>query len=220
MIPYADENKGYKYLLTVIDVFSKYAWARPVKRKTGDDVTAAMKSIFEMGRIPKNLHTDNGKEFYNSKFSNLMKKHYINLYFTYSNLKASICERFNGTLKNKMFPQFSLHGNYQWLHILPALINDYNNSTHRNIKMKPQNVNKDNQKELLERVYNVIVNEKIHPKFKVCQQVRISKFKHIFEKGYTPNWTTEVFKIIKVKKNVSSIIFTRRQCRKRNIRWI
>ena len=90
-------------MLTVIDVSSKYSWAIPVKKKTGEDVTAAVKSVLrESRRVPKNLHTDRGKEFYNKNFQALMTKYGINLYSTYSNLKASICERFNRTLKNEM----------------------------------------------------------------------------------------------------------------------
>ncbi|XP_051156394.1 uncharacterized protein LOC127289561 [Leptopilina boulardi] len=110
MTTYAKENKGYKYILTVIDIFSKFAWAVPVKTKTGEDVTAAMKSVLDQGRVPKNLHVDQGKEFYNTHFKNLMKQYKINMYSTFSNLKAAICERFNRTLKNKMWMQFSLHG--------------------------------------------------------------------------------------------------------------
>ena len=79
-------------MLTVSDIFSKYSWTIPVKKKTGEDVTAAMKSVLrESGRVPKNLHTDRGKEFYNKNLQTLMKKYGINLYSTFSNLKASIC---------------------------------------------------------------------------------------------------------------------------------
>lgn len=95
MIPYATVNKNYKYLLTVIDCFSKYAWALPIKSKTGVDVTNAMHNILSQGRCPKNLQTDDGKEFFNSNFQNLMKRKSINHYSTYSVMKASICERFS-----------------------------------------------------------------------------------------------------------------------------
>ena len=107
MQSYARENIGYRYMLTVIDIFSKYSWAIPVKKKTGEDVTAAMKSMLrKSGRVPKNLHTDRGKEFYNKNFQTLMTKYGINLYSTFSNLKALICERFNRTLKNEMWKKF------------------------------------------------------------------------------------------------------------------
>ncbi|XP_043469606.1 uncharacterized protein LOC122503211 [Leptopilina heterotoma] len=199
MQPYARENKGYKYLLTVIDTFSKFAWAVPVKSKKGENVTAAMKSILIKKRIPKNLQVDKGKEFYNLHFENLIKNYNINLYSTHSNLKASICERFNRTLKNKMWMQFSLRGNYKWIDILSDLVNAYNNSKHRTIKMKPMEVNAENENNLLFNVFRKVAVSRQYNKFKVGDRVRISKVKHVFEKGYTPNWTTEIFTISDVK---------------------
>ena len=193
MQPYSRENKGFKYLLTVIDVFSKFAWAVPVKQKTGKDVTAAMKSILQQGRKPKKLQTDKGKEFYNSIFEDLMTQHNIHLYSTFSNLKASICERFNRTLKNKMWKKFSLNGNFKWLDILPGLINAYNNTKHRTIGMKPQDVTHRDQ--IMDRYKKSKTASKKKRKFKVGDKVRVSKAKHIFEKGYTPNWSTEIFTI-------------------------
>ena len=89
MQPYAPKNKGIKYRLTVIGVLSKFAWAVPVKRKTAQDVTAAMGSVLQQGRVPSNLQTDKGKEFYNANFQNLMSRYHRNHYSTYSNLKAS-----------------------------------------------------------------------------------------------------------------------------------
>ena len=130
MIPYFKINKGFRYLLTVIDIFSKYAWTVPVRSKNGNDITTAMKSILTQGRIPKNLHTNKGKEFYNSQFRSLMQQFNIKLYSTYDNLKASIIERFNRTLKNKMWIQFSLQGNYKWVDILSTLVSEYNDSKH------------------------------------------------------------------------------------------
>lgn len=84
MIPYAKINKNFRYILCVIDTFSKYAWVMPLKNKTGEEVTTAMQKILDKDkRIPKNMHTDQGKEFYNNKFQTLMKKYNINHYSTY-----------------------------------------------------------------------------------------------------------------------------------------
>lgn len=225
MIPYAKVNKNYRYLLTVIDCFSKYAWALPLKSKTGVDVTKAMHIIFNEGRHPKNLQTDDGKEFFNSNFQNLMTRNSINHYSTYSIMKASICERFatelslfynhcllscilsvfyyhvsrfNRTLKEAMWKEFSMNGSYKWLSILPSLILRYNNTIHRTIKMKPVDVNSSNEKSILNSVYKHLKIGTSSP-YKVGDFVRISKHKHIFEKGYTPNWTTEIFKVKKVQ---------------------
>lgn len=110
MIPHANINSGYRYLLVVIDTFSKYAWVKPCKTKNASDVLSAFKSILNMGRVPKNLQTDNGKEFYNKIFKKLIDKFKINHYSTFSVMKASIVERLNRTLKNKMYKMFSLLG--------------------------------------------------------------------------------------------------------------
>ncbi|XP_031781354.1 uncharacterized protein LOC116416568 [Nasonia vitripennis] len=170
----------------LIDIFSKYAWAVPIKQKTGKDVAAAMLSILKQGRVPKNLQTDRGKEFYNKEFENLIKRYKIHLYSTYSNLKASICERFNRTLKTRMWKLFSLNGNHKWLQILSSLLNQYNDTKHRTIGIKRRNVTVDP---------NPLFK---CAKFKEGHRVRVSESKQIFEKGYTPNWSTEIFTVDRV----------------------
>lgn len=187
-------NKGYKYLLTIIDVFSKYAWAIPVEDKTGKNIVKALKIIFKE-RFPKNLQTDKGKEFFNNEFKHLMKEYNINHYSTYSELKASVVERFNRTLKERMWKQFDIQGNYKWVDILSKLVNNYNNTKHRTIKMKPNEVNKNNEEQISKTFFNHDIISKNKPKYKVGDKVRISKLKKIFEKGYTANWSTELFEI-------------------------
>lgn len=205
MIPYSRENKGYKYLLTVIDCFSKYAWAMPLKLKSADNVTKAMESVFHSsGQTPNNIQSDQGKEFYNSKFKSLMKQYGVNHYSTFSNMKASIVERFNRTLKGKMWKAFSMQGNYKFLDILPQIVQEYNSSFHRTIGMRPIDAcnNKKAEKYLQNNVYSssnrrVVVRTE---KFKEDDFVRISKQKSIFSKGYFSNWSSEIFKIVKIQK--------------------
>lgn len=202
MQPYARINKGYRYILVVINVFNKFVWAQPVKRKTSKDVTMAMKKILlTMVDVPKNLQTDLGKEFYNKEFKLLMQSFDINHYSTFSNLKASIVERVNRTLKNLMWKQFSIQGSYKWLTLLPKIVEKYNNTKHSTIGMKPKDVNKENSKQLLKSVYSHL--KTIDPKankFKIGDFVRVSKLRGVFTKGYTPNWSNEIFKIIQVKR--------------------
>lgn len=195
---YSTSNEDYRYILTVIDTFSKFAWVAPLKSKTSTDVAKAMQGIFNLGRKPKNLHTDDGKEFFNKLFKKLMEKYSINHYSTYSVLKASIVERFNRTLKGMMWKEFSYNGSYHWIDLYKDIVDDYNRKIHRTIKMAPIDVNSSNEKTLLNTVYNHLKIYKIS-KFHVGDHVRISKYKHIFEKGYTPNWTTEIFKIKSIK---------------------
>lgn len=195
---YSTQNKGYRYLLTVIDTFSKFSWVEPLKTKTSKDVVKAFKNIFKFGRKPINLQTDDGKEFFNKNFDVLMKTYKINHYSTFSVMKASIVERFNRTLKGMMWKEFSYNGSYHWLDKYKDLVKTYNKNYHRTIKMAPIKVNKSNEDTLLNTVYNHL---KIHPpsKYHVGDHVRISKYKHVFEKGFTPNWTTEIFKIKSIK---------------------
>lgn len=202
MIPYAKINNGMKYILVVVNIFSKKAYARPLKYKNGAEVTLAMKSILDsIKHSIRNLHVDQGKEFYNEQMKRMLQLRNINLYSTFSVKKAAIVERFNRTLKNKMWMQFSLNGSYKWIHILQKLIDEYNNTKHRTIRMTPNEVNTHNEQNILNTVYNHKYNitEKMIPKFKIGDSVRLSKYKHVFEKGYTPNWTTEIFKIKKIQ---------------------
>lgn len=127
-----------------------------------------------------------------------MNEYNINHYSTFSRMKASIVERFNRTLKGMMWKEFSFNGSYYWLGIYKDLIDTYNRKVHSTIKMPPIKVNSTNEYKLLNTAYNHIKIYKVS-KFNVGDYVRISKYKHIFEKGYTPNWTTEIFKIKTVK---------------------
>ena len=197
MQKYSKFNKGYRYILAVIDVFSKFAWTRPIKSKTAQDVTDAMTSILKTTNCPKLLHTDDGGEFFNSRFKALMLKNNIHHYSTYSPLKSSVVERFNRTIKEKIWQQFSLRSIYKYYDILDKLTSDYNSTKHRTIGMKPKDVKKNHVKMLLATVYNYHSLRIKKPKFKVGDKVRISN-KHQFEKGYTPNWTTEISTIKRI----------------------
>lgn len=206
MKPYSKINKGFKYILTVIDCFTKVANAVPVKSKDGKTVTEGMKVILKrVGKHIKNLQTDDGKEFYNKLFSDLMKKNKINHYSTFSEKKAAIVERFNRTLKTAMYKKFSERGSYVWYDILDVLIQNYNDRKHRTIGMKPNQVNKTNESIVLKRIKKntqPLIDKKPPFKFSIGDKVRISKYKHVFAKGYIPNWTNEVFTVHRVQPTI------------------
>lgn len=201
MLPYAKVNNGYKYMLTVIDIFSKKGYAKALKNKTSAEVTKAMETVLnQIGSSPKNIHSDQGKEFFNQHFKNLMSQNNINHYHTFTHMKASIVERFNRTLKTWMWKMFSLNGNYKWINMLDTLIENYNNHYHRTIKMKPNEVAQHNEQQILRSVYtshNAAYYQ--GQRFKVGEKVRISKYKGIFAKGYEPSWSTEIFTVYKVQ---------------------
>ena len=203
------KNKGNKYIMTVIDTFSKFAFAEPLKTKSANDVTNAMRKVFSNAKKhghapPKNLHTDEGKEFYNSKFQDLMKEHNINHYNTYSKLKASIVERFNRTLKEKMYRKFTAENTERWIDFLDDLVKDYNQTKHSTIGMKPVDVTQKNKGLVMKRLAVSKTSLK-KPKYQIDDYVRISKNKTIFDKGYVGNWTEELFKIYKVKNTVPTV---------------
>lgn len=201
--PFSKINKGFRYILTVINCFSKVADAVPLKDKTGKNVTKAMETVILRNKNHMNhLQTDDGKEYFNKEFSALMKKYKINHYSTKSDKKAAIIERFNRTLKGAMFKSFSNRGAHIWIDILTKLIRDYNNKFHRTIGMKPIEVNYNNVQLVLDNIKKntKIRNEKRRPHtFNVGDKVRISKYKGVFAKKYLPNWTNEVFTVHRVQ---------------------
>ncbi len=132
----ADENSGHRFILTVIDIFSRYAWARPLKSKRGSEVAAAFKDIFDEGRIPKRIQTDQGKEFENRDVRNLFQEHNIELFSVKSAYKAAMVERFNRTLKTKLWKYFTSNLNQNWTKVLQDVVKTYNNSVHRMIGQK------------------------------------------------------------------------------------
>lgn len=196
-------NKGYKYILTVIDTFSKYAWCVPIKSKTKTEVKNSFELIIQLTkRIPKNLQTDFGKEFYNNEFERYVNSLKINHYSTYSVKKASIVERLIKTLKSKLYKHFSLIGNYKWVgKPLDDIVKSYNQTVHRTTKFKPIDVNFDNDIQVSKNIEKSQINMHYkRNKFKIGDCVRISKYKSAFHKGYTPNWSTELFTIIHVNR--------------------
>ena len=130
-------NKGYRYLLPCIDIFSKYAFVIPLKDKKGITIKNALQKIFNK-RKPKFLWTDNGKEFYNNQVNDLLEKNSIKLYSTNSSeIKSSVIERFNRTFKNMMYKKFTENNNKIFYNIIDKLVNEYNIKYHRTIKMTP-----------------------------------------------------------------------------------
>jgi Integrase core domain len=198
MSKYSKQNKGYKFILTAIDCFSKLGFAEPLKNKSAAEVAPVMERIIKQHPI-KNLQSDLGKEFYNSTFKALMKKYNINHFSTHSVLKASICERFNRTLKTNMFRQFTINNNFDWVSILPQLIENYNNAKHRTIGMKPVDVTVKHETSIL-KILNEIPKTKMIKPLRLGQTVRISNYKNIFAKSYLQNWSEQLYRIRKVQR--------------------
>lgn len=205
MSNYAAENNGYKFILTVIDVFSKLAFAKPLKNKSAKSITNAFDEILNeyRGRNPVKIQTDKGKEYMNSEFARWCKEHLIN-HFTSEDddMKAQIVERFNRTLKNKMYRMFQARGNQVWYDKLHELVKSYNNTEHSSIKMAPSQVTREDQPKILSTLYpnSPFRIQNIKPQApKIGDHVRLQMPKIIFKKGYAPQWTEEIFIITEAK---------------------
>jgi len=200
MQEWSKENKGFRYMLNIVDVFSKYSWSIPLKDKTGQTTLDAFKLIVsQSGRIPKYIWVDEGKEFYNKYMNEWLKENNIDRYSTHGEHKSAVVERFNRTLKTNMWKRFTAENTRNWISMLDKLMNDYNNKYHNTIKMTPTEASK---KENVVEVLNNqgFVDRRVDKhKFKVGDRVRISRIKGLFEKGYLPNWSEEVFEIVEVK---------------------
>ena len=204
----AKQNKGYRFILTVIDIFSRYAWARPLKSKSGKEVAAAFKDIFREGRIPKRIQTDQGKEFENRDIATLFSQHNIELFSVKSAYKAAIVERFNRTLKTKLWKYFTMTLKEKWTNVLQDVVNSYNKSIHRTIGRRPIDITPENAGDVRDEVYGkerTTVKEKRD--INVGDVVRISKVKSVFAKGYLPNWTEELFTVANINTKHSPITY-------------
>ena len=190
------KNKGIKYLLCAIDLYSKYAFVIPLKDKKGTSIVNAFdKIIKQSNRKPNKIWVDQGGEFYNNVFEKWLSDNDINMYSRYNERKSVVAERFIRIL-NKLYKHMTATGKNIYYDVSDDAVNKYNNTKHSTIKMKPIDVGDNNK-----RVYIDEHNEK-DSRFKVGDRVRISRYKNIFAKGYTPNWSKEIFIVDKINDTV------------------
>ena len=178
----AKYNKNVRYLLCIINVFSKYAFVFPLKDKKGASIVNAFQEILKQSdRKSRKIRVDQGSKFYNDVFKKWLKDNDVEMYSTYNEGKSVVAERLIRTLKNKIYKHMAAISKNVYFDVLDDIVNKCNNTYHRTIKRKPIDVGDDSFAE-----YNEESNEKDH-KFKVGDHVRISKYKNIFAKGYTPS---------------------------------
>jgi hypothetical protein len=206
-------NNQFNYILTCIDVLSRYAWAIPVKNKTAALVAAAYQKIIDEGRKPWRIFSDKGREFM-GEFKKMTESNDITLIFTENPIvKASMVERYNRTLKTRLYKHFTKTNSFKWLKILPKIVRAINHSVHRITEMRPADVTHQNAQKLYKKLYSKakhmrMVNKKKHKgKFEIGDVVRISKEKGVFYKGYTPNFKSEKF-IVAKKLIRDQIVYT------------
>ena len=188
-------NKGFRFLLCVIDIFSKFAWVVPLKYIIGISIVDAFQKILDKsGGKPNKILVDKGSEFYNNSFIKWLKDKDIEVFSIHNEVKTVVAEGFIRTLKTKIYKYLTSMSKNVYIDKLEDIVGEYHNTYHRTIKMKPVDV-KDNTHIDFEKEFN----DKDR-KFKIGDHVKISKYKNIFAKGYTKNWSENLFVIKKVKK--------------------
>ena len=187
-------NDGTTFILTVIDVFSKLAWCVPLKNKSAASLVAAFIQFLSNG-APNTLQTDKGADILNRSLQKFIKEHGLHHFAMHNEeTKASIVERFNRTLKTRMWRYFTKSQSVRYVDVLQAFMRSYNDTYHRSIGIAPSEVTRTNQETVWQRLYG---HESVGiPKFRFGDRVLISKAKRHFEKGYMANWTEELFTIV------------------------
>jgi transposase InsO family protein len=191
----AHENNGVNYILCSIDIFTRYAWVRPLKNKQAKTVTAAMADIFKEGRIPKIMSSDNGSEFISKEFQALMKKHNIESSFNEpgDHRHMGIVERFNKTLRGLIEKYKTATNQPKYINILQNLVYNYNHSVHSALASTPSNPNYIVAEKILKKKEELASGEL--RQFNVGDKVRYLTNPKLFDKGSVPKWSNNEFTI-------------------------
>ncbi len=195
--PLRTYNKDYTFLLTCIDVFSRYAWAIPIKNKRPASVLEAFKQILKDGRKPTRLLTDSGSEFKADMKQYLKDQGIVHFTATSPDVKAPNIERYNRTLKGRIWKHFTKEKTFTYLDILPRLVDAINRSVCRVTQEAPVDVSVDNEEAIRARIAQVSPHKPPKFLFKIGDRVRITKEKSVLSKGYIANFSEETFVINK-----------------------
>ena len=191
-------NKGYRYIFVIIDNFSKYLWAIPLKNKYSQTITNEFSNILiKSKRKPVKIESDRGTEFYNSIFQNFLKSKNIHHYSRFTDKGPSVAERVIRTIRNLLKKPVFEKGRADWLSELQSVINQYNNKIHTSTKMTPTQASKKSNQKL---VYNNLKDDRevLKPKFNLGQLVRTADIKRVFSKSDSTNWSYKLYTITEV----------------------
>lgn len=194
-------NKGFKYILAVIDCFSKFAWCIAIKRKIPSEVVNAFKHIFShTKRRPVCIQSDKGREFDNRTFKTYLSEQNIKFQTTKDpSTKAAICERFIRTIKSIIFKYFTHINTNRYIDVLDGILHIYNNRKHSAIGTAPSMVNDENVLKIWRFMKEKKTPRRNHqlPRCDVGDTVRVANPKKVFDKGYRQKWSKEKFRITK-----------------------
>ena len=195
MQKFSGSNSGYNFILVVIDCFSKKLWTRSLKTKRGDETAAALRSILESMKYPvQTMIFDEGLEYVNQYVSNLLNEFNIHSYHIKTRLKASTAERVNRTIKQALWKIFHETKKTRWVDVISEVVDNYNKTYHTTIKMAPDEVTWENRKQVFKNSFPKF-KDKIKCRLAKGDKVRVQLNKDVFDKGYTQNWSDDIFTV-------------------------
>lgn len=206
MSSWAKFNSNVNFILICIDVFSRRVWAEPIKRKSMEQVSSALDSIFSSMNLTKRsiMCTDRGTEFLNVQVRKVARDHKVTLIQS-QNEKCPVVERVIYSIKRLIFKYLDAHETKKYIDVLPKLVNVYNTRVHRSLDCSPLEADKLVNKNavLAKHRENIDTSlkkctKKRKKRFSVGDLVRISKSKSAFSRGYQEKGTDEIFRVIKI----------------------
>ena len=193
-----ENNRGYRYVLVVIDNFSKFGWTIPLKNKNAQTIKDSFENILiSSKRKPGSIETDRGKEFYNNIFQDFLNKNKIKLYSRNSSFGSVFAERFNRTIRDLLKRPVFEKGDGNWIDVLPTITKQYNNRIHSSTKLAPIQASLKKNEGF---VYKNLTDKrkKVKSKFQIKDLVRTADLKRTFSKGDTTNWSYKMYKITEI----------------------
>ena len=184
-----ENNRGYRYVLVIIDNFSKFGWTIPLKNKNAQTIKDSFENILiNSKRKPNLIESDRGKEFYNKIFQDFLNKNNIKLYSRNSSYGAVFAERFNRTIRDLLKRPVFEREDGKWVDILPAITKQYNNTVHSSTKLTPIDASLKKNEGF---VYKNLIDKrkKVKPKYEMNNLVRTADLKRTFSKGDMTNWS-------------------------------
>ena len=193
-----ENNNNYRYVLVIIDNFSKFGWTIPLKNKKGQTIKDSFENILiNSKRKPNLIESDRGKEFYNNIFEDCLNKNNIKLYSRNSSYGAVFAERFNRTIRDLLKKIVFERGDANWIDVLQTITKQYNNRVHSSTKLSPKDASLKKNEGL---VYKNLLDKrkKVKPKYEIGDLVRTADLKKTFSKGDTTNWSYKLYKITEI----------------------
>ena len=190
-----ENNRNYRYVLVIIDNFSKYGWTIPLKNKNAPTIKDSFENILiGSKRKPKLIESDRGREFYNNIFQDFLNKNNIKLYSRNSSYGAVFAERINRTIRDLLKMIVFEQGDANWIDVLPTITKQYNNRIHSSTKLSPKDASLKKNEGL---VYKNLLDKrkKVKPKYEIGDLVTTADLKKTFSKSDTTNWSYNLYKI-------------------------